>query len=570
MKEARPEGKLDVRVVAGRNLPRRGFFGRGDSRVDLTLGTSKKQSQVDKKGGSSPEWNDRVHFAVGGLGKTQMHVAAVELDSSISQKTIGTCVIDLSEVFEEEEIDGWYSLTRHDKPAGDVYLEFTFTPKGGRTKLSKLDMTDDDEEEDIPQLAPSKIGSSGTVASAPIMMHQEQAGSVSSFSAPSISSALTVPTFSTSMRPSTSDLRPYSSASMHNPDLANKYAQKHGTKPLPMAPAQQASPATTIDQSPYPTAPPQAMMEYDQTVMPGQATMMQMQQPMIVVAPSPIPYQQEQQQQLMMQQQQQQPLMNLFSPPAAPIDPSQQLQPSNKLLPVPPQQATPVPTPAYNPEFSTDAPDQYIPQQSKALPAPPFSAAPVNMQHVDMSMASSATPMQIQYQSLPMQQAMVVDHTGGFAFNSVPDQVYQMQSPPQMIQPMMGSMQFQQPQMMDQYNNPYMSVAQQSPMVSAQQMQYSQVYIAPVPVSQQQVMYQPQYQQQQQQPMMMQVQPQQSVANHQVVYSPAYSQGQRMAEGAQMVYLDPQHFQQQQPLQQQPQMYSQQQQQPMYQPHDTN
>ncbi|KAJ2527594.1 hypothetical protein EV175_007532, partial [Coemansia sp. RSA 1933] len=99
-----------------------------------------------------------------------------------------------------------------------------------------------------------------------------------------------------------------------------------------------------------------------------------------------------------------------------------------------------------------------------------------------------------------------------------------------MIQPMMGSMQFQQPQMMDQYNNPYMSVAQQSPMVSAQQMQYSQVYMAPVPVSQQQVVYQPQYQQQQQQPMMTQVQPQQSVANHQVVYSPAYLQGQQMAE----------------------------------------
>ncbi|KAJ2567169.1 hypothetical protein IW140_004594 [Coemansia sp. RSA 1813] len=373
MKEERPEGKLDVRVVAGRNLPRRGFFGRGDSRVDLTLGTSKKQSQVDKKGGSSPEWNDRVHFAVGGLGKTQMHVAAVELDSALSQKTIGTCVVDLAEVFEEEEIDGWYSLTRHDKPAGDVYLEFTFTPKGGRTKPSKLDMSDE-EEEDVPQLAPTRLSTSDTVASAPVMMHHDQAGSMTSFSAPSISSVSTAPFLSAPVRPSLSDLRPYSSASMHNPELANKYAQKHGTKPLPMAPAQQQdSPVAAMDQSPYPSAPPPLMMEYDQTVMPGQASMMQMQQPMLVAAPSPMPYQQ--QSMLQQQQQQQQPLMNLFSPPAAPMD--QQGQP-NKILPVPPQQATSV-TPAYNPAFATDAADPYMPQQqqqSKLLPAPPLSTCP--------------------------------------------------------------------------------------------------------------------------------------------------------------------------------------------------
>ncbi|KAJ2681633.1 hypothetical protein GGH99_005107, partial [Coemansia sp. RSA 1285] len=294
MKEARPEGKLDVRVVAGRNLPRRGFFGRGDSRVDLTLGMSKKQTQVDKKGGSSPEWNDRIHFAVGGLGKTQMHVCAVEMDSSISHKTIGACVIDLTEVFEDEEVDGWYSLTRHDKPAGDIYLEFTFTPKGGRTKPSKQDMTDEEEEENVPQLAPTKVTSSSTVASAPIMMHQDQSGSVTSFSAPSISSASTVPVLSAPMRPSLSDLRPYSSASMHNPELANKYAQKHGKKPLPAAPAQ-GLPATTMDnQSAYQTAqpPPPMMMGYDQTVMPGQVSMLQQQQQPIV-APSPIPYPQQ-------------------------------------------------------------------------------------------------------------------------------------------------------------------------------------------------------------------------------------------------------------------------------------
>ncbi|KAJ2503795.1 hypothetical protein IWW47_002834 [Coemansia sp. RSA 2052] len=105
------EGRLEIQVVAGRDLPKRGVLGRQNPAVELSLGTTKKRTQVDKKGGANPEWNDHVIFTVAGLGKTQLLVRAVEVESSVSAKDIGSCVIDLVKIFEEEEVDGaFYSI----------------------------------------------------------------------------------------------------------------------------------------------------------------------------------------------------------------------------------------------------------------------------------------------------------------------------------------------------------------------------------------------------------------------------------------------------------------------------
>ncbi|KAJ2380869.1 hypothetical protein GGI05_006161 [Coemansia sp. RSA 2603] len=109
MASKKVEGKLDIQVVAGRELPRRSLFGRRDSAVELKLGTVNKRTQIDKKGGASPQWNDRVSFTVSGLGKSQLQVTAIEIESTVSSKTIGTCVVDLAKVFVEEEVDGTYS-----------------------------------------------------------------------------------------------------------------------------------------------------------------------------------------------------------------------------------------------------------------------------------------------------------------------------------------------------------------------------------------------------------------------------------------------------------------------------
>ncbi|KAJ1992547.1 hypothetical protein GGI25_000048 [Coemansia spiralis] len=528
MREKRPEGKLDVRVVAGRNLPRRGFFGRGDSRVELTLGTSKKQTQVDKKGGAAPQWNDRISFTVSGLGKSQLHVVAVELDGTISQRTIGTCVIDLTEIFEEEELDEWYSLSYNDKPAGDLYLEFTFTPKGGRTKVPK---EEEEEEEDIPLVAP-KGDADDSFASAPALMQHDQSSTMTSFSSASLASVATVPTLAGQMRPSMSDLRPYSSASVHRPELANKYAQKHGKKPLPVAPSAQNSPIVGLEQAPLSSIQNQSMLGYDQTVMPGQITMMQQHQQHVemMVAPSPMPYQQEP------------ALMNLFAPPTG-----MDTQQPNKALPYPPQAAAPAFNPAYNPAFVYEA-DQNMMQprpQSKMLPVPPVTMVSGAMQPVpiaiaqpmDMSMANSA-PVYQQHQPMShmipqggeYMMAGQQMNTGGFVFNSVPDHIQPMQ------QNMVVS-QYQQPQMIEPYDQPYMQMQQQQPqmmVVDGQPMQQNQVYSSTMSMSPPQLQQQVPIQQQH----MMIIQ-QQPVEHHPVMYSSPYTQShQQMGVSAPAAYFE--------------------------------
>ncbi|KAJ2237397.1 hypothetical protein IWW45_001006 [Coemansia sp. RSA 485] len=403
------EGKLDVRVVAGRELPRRGIFGRRDSAVELMLGTVNKRTQVDKKGGASPQWNDRVSFTVSGLGKTQLHVSAIEIESAVSHKVIGSCVIDLTRIFVEEEVDSWYALKYGEKAAGDLYLEFTFTPKGGRKNLPKDPLAD---EEDNPLFlsAPKSQLRNDTVASAPSLL-QESAPRLdarpNSIAHP-ISAVAPI-----ALRPSVSDMRPYSSASMHNPDLAVKYANKHGTKPLPAAPAA-GMPMSMADPTMTMAAGHSPMMGYDQTILPGQVAYISQQQQQ-----QPLLQQQQQQQQQFQQQipvqvqpgmmvsavstqqiqQQQEPaLMNLFAPPTYVDDGSAMGQPM-----------------AYSTVYVSAGADQTMMQQAsmpaKNLPLPPSQL--------------SGTPQMINGQLV-----MVVD-PASMAFN--PQQ--QQQQQPQIISP---------------------------------------------------------------------------------------------------------------------------------------
>ncbi|KAJ2448711.1 hypothetical protein GGF42_005010, partial [Coemansia sp. RSA 2424] len=434
------EGRLEIQVVAGRDLPKRGVLGRQNPAVELSLGTTKKRTQVDKKGGANPEWNDHVIFTVAGLGKTQLLVRAVEVESSVSAKDIGSCVIDLVKIFEEEEVDGWYALKSKDKPAGDVYLEFTFTPKTGRKRVHAEPPRD--EEDDIRlQVAPKAGNPLATTASAPSLPPAPYVGMAmgrpqSAISA--LSGSQTVPAGGLAAlgnRPSTSDLRPYSSASMYNPDLAIKYANKHGKKPLPYAP----SPAATsmgFDNSVLPPASQQQlpMQDYDQTMMPGQFLPINQQQQQYAQLPPqqqqqqyqqlPPPQQQHQQQMLpygigarpmsldsgmamgtmhmenvllqqqlsqyqqqqqqlqpqyhQQQQQQQQVYQQQYQPQEPPLmnlfapPPGTESLPQSKTLPNPPQPVTPTFTPAYNPAFANNAASQQQQAQpGKTLPAPP-------------------------------------------------------------------------------------------------------------------------------------------------------------------------------------------------------
>ncbi|KAJ1821466.1 hypothetical protein LPJ60_002603 [Coemansia sp. RSA 2675] len=528
------EGRLEIQVVAGRELPKRGLFGRQDSAVELSLGTSKKRTQVDKKGGASPEWNDHIIFTIAGLGKTQLLVRAVEVESSVTSKDIGSCVIDLVKIFEEEEVDGWYPLKYKEKPAGDVYLEFTYTPKTGRKRLH-VEQPADDEEDVRLQLAPKANNLSAATASAPSLPPAPFVGMAlgrPQSAVVGVSGSQTVPAGGLAAlgnRPSTSDLRPYSSASMYNPELAIKYANKHGKKPLPAAPSPSAM-SMSFDNSVSQNLP----QGYDQTMMPGQFAptnqqyayqpqFLSPQQQQQTLPPgngnrpmsldsglamgTMLPHNQQMSQQLSQYQQQQQahqpqqcqqyqpqepPLMNLFAPP-----PGTENSPQHKVLPnPPPQSVTPTFTPAYNPAFSNTSQPQQA-QPGKTLPAPPPASQPIG----------GAAMSQPQYD------------THGYPVEQQPPGNYMYQPMANNMHDMAYSQQHMAPQHMAQQpmHNPNAPAMQYA--MSSQQQQPQMVYgsMGPSSMSQPYAQQQPQ---QQQQMMMAYQQP--------MVYGGEYQMNQQM------------------------------------------
>ncbi|KAJ2852295.1 hypothetical protein IWW36_000438 [Coemansia brasiliensis] len=520
MSQERPEGRLEIQVVAGRNIPRRSRIGRGDSLVSMTLGTSTKQTRIDKKGGSSPQWNDRISFLISGLGKNQLHVTAYEIEASLNQRKIGSCVVDLAKIFAEEEVDGWFTLTNGEKSMGDVYIEFTFTPKGGRKRPSKAQM--DEEDEDITFLVEPKTNksSNGTVASAPAMIEQDKPSTSSIGGMTPVSSSLSA---NVQLRPSMSDLRPYSSASMHSSELANKYAQKHGTKPLPAAPNMSA-PISGYDAG-YPGGfQPQAPGGYDDTLMPGQIPFAQVQQRPMSYGGESLPMQYQGtigSMALPAQQQQQQQLMTLFAPPSAPEQP-------HKALPEPPA-SNPAYNPAYNPDYNPDYNPAYNPafvsdmdaqQQSvghSSLPVPangrPVSAMSAtqqpmfNPQMADTSMCPPQQP--VQYASYPSAINQQPMGSISYSYNSMPAQVaiaspeqyrsssaYDPYMQPQPYAPDMAMSHPQYAQQQPQPINPQYSQQPQQPMMDPQYphqpqqfVQQPQQFQQVVPQSQPQIVY---------------------------------------------------------------------------------
>ncbi|KAI9474464.1 hypothetical protein LPJ78_002105 [Coemansia sp. RSA 989] len=525
MSQERPEGRLEIQVVAGRNIPRRSRIGRGDSLVSMTLGTSTKQTRVDKRGGSSPQWNDRITFLISGLGKNQLHVTAYEIEATLNQRKIGSCVVDLAKIFVEEEVDGWFTLTNGEKSMGDVYIEFTYTPKGGRKRPSKAHV--EEEEEDIAFLVEPKTSksSNGTVASAPAMIEQDRPSTSSLGGKTPVPSSLSA---NMQLRPSMSDLRPYSSASMHSSELANKYAQKHGTKPLPAAPNMSA-PISGYDTG-YPGGfQPQASGVYDDTLMPGQIPFAQVQQrPMSYGGESlPMQYQGTMSSMAPAQPQQQQ-LMTLFAPPGAPEQP-------HKALPEPPSNPAYNPAynpdynPAYNPAFVADMDAQQQPVGHSSLPVPAnarpvsaMSAAPQQpMFNPQLSDASMCPPQQ------PMQYASYPNPTNQQAMGSMGYSYSSMHAPMTVASP-----EQYQPSAYD----PYMPPQSYAPDMAMSQPQYPQQPMNPAYLQQPQPM-DPHQQQFVQQPQQFQQVPQ---AQPQIVYTNAdYSMNQQpMAYTGQPMYVD--------------------------------
>ena len=99
-------GELVVKPIAGRNLSVKEKFGKQDVFVEFTCGQEKRQSRVDKNGGTKPVWNDIIKFE---LKKGISHLAIKVICSSNvrgERRLIGEALLDLEKVLRLYTHDG--------------------------------------------------------------------------------------------------------------------------------------------------------------------------------------------------------------------------------------------------------------------------------------------------------------------------------------------------------------------------------------------------------------------------------------------------------------------------------
>ncbi|KAI9279136.1 C2 domain-containing protein [Sporodiniella umbellata] len=124
MSKPRIVGELVIVAYKARNLPNREVAGKQDPFVIFRVGEHMAQTKTDYRGGQHPLWDDQVNMPIPEK-KKEMLVQVYDEDSK-RKDLISECDLDLTEVLEKGEQDGWFPLHFKNRKAGEIYLEMTF------------------------------------------------------------------------------------------------------------------------------------------------------------------------------------------------------------------------------------------------------------------------------------------------------------------------------------------------------------------------------------------------------------------------------------------------------------
>jgi Ca2+-dependent lipid-binding protein len=121
-----PHGTLEVIVVEAKNL-KSSLMDKTDPYVVLTVGGKKQKTTVKNNAGKQAEWNEKFQFDIFD-GVSEMYVEVWDDDAG-KDDLRGSKVIDLNNAFDKKTVDASFSLTHHDKHAGDIKLVIYFNPR---------------------------------------------------------------------------------------------------------------------------------------------------------------------------------------------------------------------------------------------------------------------------------------------------------------------------------------------------------------------------------------------------------------------------------------------------------
>ncbi|KAH0533933.1 hypothetical protein FGG08_007451 [Glutinoglossum americanum] len=120
-------GTLVVIVDRARNLPNRKKIGKQDPYCAARLGKEAKKTEVDKRGGQTPKWDQELRFVVHDSADYQQLKVSVFNDDKKTE-LIGETWVSLESVVVPGggQNDLWHTLNCKGKYAGDIRIELTY------------------------------------------------------------------------------------------------------------------------------------------------------------------------------------------------------------------------------------------------------------------------------------------------------------------------------------------------------------------------------------------------------------------------------------------------------------
>ena len=101
-------GKIDVRIMEGKNLTNKDTFGKSDPYVVVSL-EGRKYKTSTKKNSLSPKWEEKFSFMVTDEKTSQLQLQLFD-DDLISDDPMGHYSISLAGLVKGQVSDNWYIL----------------------------------------------------------------------------------------------------------------------------------------------------------------------------------------------------------------------------------------------------------------------------------------------------------------------------------------------------------------------------------------------------------------------------------------------------------------------------
>lgn len=107
------------------------LIGRMNPYCTFTLNGNRLRGQVCKKGGKHPHWDDAITIPTINTAESKMIVELMDKDRITHDDSIGSFVLDLTEVQASGHLNKWYPLYYKNRHAGDILMDCIYEPAGG-------------------------------------------------------------------------------------------------------------------------------------------------------------------------------------------------------------------------------------------------------------------------------------------------------------------------------------------------------------------------------------------------------------------------------------------------------